>query len=229
MAGPYTLTGTGTQAISPSSALVVTAGTLNAKAQTGGGNPPNLYHVALITPHTSNGWYPARPVTQSPAVLELPAGVDQFGYAVSGANQIVVAEVGMSAINWQKQPWDRNPQPVSAGTNGFISGGNTNAAWWSYTVPSGRIFALAKLRCIISRYTAATTPGNVQVAANLNGTTFVLAVMVANVVGEINEDSIQAGQMWLPAGHLITGTYASTDTGGACHIEAYLAGTLFDA
>lgn len=90
----YTLTGSGTQALSANvTALHVSVDTVPAGAGVGAAHPTNYYHVALLRFGDGTGFWLEYPVEGGPHWMGVPFGTTQLGYAVQPGGQITVTEV----------------------------------------------------------------------------------------------------------------------------------------
>jgi len=227
MAGPYSVSGTGTQTIAQPSALVVATVGRIATSRSGRANPPNWYDVALLTPGDTNGWYTPVAVTGDPFVMLLPPGCNRLGYAVLGATSLTLTEV--PAPNYQKQPWDRNPALFSQGGPTFVNGATALTTLFSYTVPTGRIARVVRLRAQIVRQITPTSASYVQANLRINTATVSAAVLPAQAENIQAWDDLGGGPLDLPAGSVIDGQYVNNDTGGQVLISLIANGYLFDA
>lgn len=230
MAGPYTLSGSGIQTIATPAALIVTVTTAGFKQTQGRANPPNIYNVGLLTPGDAQGWYPAVGIGVSPQKIPLPAGCTQLGYAMIAGSVVQVAEVAPPpALNSSLNPWDRSPTPWGQSSTVFAAGGTASTVAWSYTVPAGKILRLVRAHVSIDRFVVATAQGSIQAYLTIAGVIGPRLDYWGNTLGQHVQDDLDGGPYDLPAGTVVTGTYANGDTGGNAAVFVNAEGYLFNA
>lgn len=213
-------------------ALHVTIATPPARGRAGRANPTNYFDVALLRFGDGVGFGDEQPVTGGPQWLAVPTGTTQVGYACLTGAVLTVAEVAGAAAppaNWQKQPWDRNPTPITRGVLGIVTGATTETQEWTYTVPAGRIFAVAKLSVEISVQTSIPTNNYGQMAAYVGSTRICVALITSLNQASFAEDDLHSGPLICPAGTALQGTAYQSVGGWNMIISTSLAGTEFDA
>jgi hypothetical protein len=229
LAGPYSLSGNGIQAIGQPASLTVSVTTFPLTSTKGAGNPPNYYHVALLTPGDAAGWYSPIPVVENPQRIPLPPGCTQLGYACINGAQLSVSEVAATVPNWQKQPWDRNSLTKLLAFTGGVAGGTVQTTAFTYTVPANRLFLASKASCELTRSSGPTMVGAVAALITWQNITLSWAVLQNTALGPQNADDLHGGNFLAHAGEVLTGTYQNGDTGGFVWTQLVLAGIEFDA
>lgn len=89
----YTLSGSGTQALSSNVTAAHVAINTPAVSAAGRGNPAAFYDVALLRFGDGTAYWDAMPVTGGPQWIPVPFGATIVGYRVFGATSITLTEV----------------------------------------------------------------------------------------------------------------------------------------
>jgi hypothetical protein len=148
---------------------------------------------------------------------------------VAGAQMAVTELLSPPALNTSLNPWDRSPAFVNLGGLYGVNGPTALTTAWTYTVPAGRILAVARARVSAVRNVVASTPVYVQGIIHINGGEAINLIAPGTAVGSSDFSDFAADAVYLPAGTTLNGQYASYDTGGSWLIEVSLSGTLFNA
>jgi hypothetical protein len=225
----FTLAGSGTQAISSPSSLLVTITTPPSIARRGRGNPASYFDVGFLTPGDASGWYSALVVSESPQHLPLPASCTVLGYGLLTGAVLSVAEVFPPTLSSQLMPWDRNPTVLALEGENVYAGGTAATQQWTYTVPAGRKFWIATMQCVVQRQTPPTTPGGTNAYISVGGVRLLQAYEYGGAQGLVDNAIGQGAEMVLPPGAVITGNVSNADTGGACVLSTRASGFTFDA
>ncbi len=88
----FTLTGSGTQALSTPGSLAVTITVVTVVAEAGAATPSNWYHVGLLRLGTAHGYLPTIPIDATTQVIPCPVGCSTLGYFVKTGFTITVEE-----------------------------------------------------------------------------------------------------------------------------------------
>lgn len=141
----YTLTGSGTQALSAGVtrlqlSVVADSGTM----RIGRANPRNTAQQGAIRFGDATGWYRPEWIDGDLVWFDAPPGSTRFGYSMlDGASFTATEDFAKLGV---AEPWERNPIPHGLGTMQFSPALGSNQNYWSYTVPANRIFMLQSVR-----------------------------------------------------------------------------------
>ncbi len=88
----FTLSGTGTQALSTPSSIAIVITVTVASPKFGQANPANWYDLGLLRLGTAQGYLPAFPLEATNMVVPCPVGTSILGYKLHGGVTITVEE-----------------------------------------------------------------------------------------------------------------------------------------
>lgn len=133
--------------------------------------------------------------------------------------------------NPRNQWYDRNPV-ARRSVYAALNGPSVATQRWSYTVPSGKKFALQTAECLVNRKTVAGTPETVQNYINYSPSgsgqdSFLVSLITDNVVGSKDRGSI-AGTVVLLEGDALTAFTSDASTGGTHWDFITMQGLEFD-
>lgn len=228
MAGPYVLSGVGVQSVTPGAILLTTFTGPSSTVTTGHANPPNYYHVGLLTPGDGNGWYEAIPITHTPGHIVMPPGADRVGFSIDGVSSVTLSEVIPTPANWQKQPWDRNPQNVAMWNGAGVPANTPNSSAWSYTVPANRRFRWVVGEVQTFNYApgpAANTYAYTRIT--LNGTIVLMAWLPQDATAPAIA-TLGGGPFDLQPGDVLSADWLNQNSATLTVCSASAAGYLFD-
>jgi len=229
MAGPYSLSGSGTQTLAQPGALLVTITAFPTQGRNGRGTPTNYFDVAILTPGDANGWYDVIPVKLTPQVIPLQPGMTRLGYTCLQGATLNVQELNPTVPNNQLQPWDRNPQVHTLNAFNNTNGGDADTAAVSYVVPSGKLYWVSHLEVSVTRRIAPTTRNNIQAYWVVDGFTAIMNFFVSDTVDQFMTDGLRGGVLIIEPGGSLQGRYSNADSGGQAWVEHLATGFLFDA
>src|SRR5713101_4692671 len=122
----YTLTGSGTQAVSSPGSLAVVITVPPTTVSIGNANPRNLYHTGFIRLGTAHGYLPPIPLDADNQLIACPNGVTVFGYSIAAGVTVTVEERAEQPYAGPTGP------PGAAGATGAAGGLSTGQ---TYTYP----------------------------------------------------------------------------------------------
>ena len=135
----FTLTGTGTQALSTPGSLAIVVTSSTSAFRNGNANPTNWYDVGLCRLGTAHGYLPSFPVDGTHMVVPCPVGTNILGYKLASGVTITVEERAEILQPTATLPGLASPQPTVitpisilsfgvelAAINGASFGGVTN-------------------------------------------------------------------------------------------------------
>jgi len=129
--------------------------------------------------------------------------------------------------------YDRNPATKDMGSQTTV-GNHVTTLRFTYTVPSGRKFALGWLQVFLNRFTVATTAAQVFCEITITpsgGAELLMAYVetaVSNLVDTNRMQTVGAGLILL-AGDALKGYDSDGSTGGTVTVGEQITGTEFDA
>lgn len=134
----------------------------------------------------------------------------------------------VSPPNNTLQPWDRNLVAWSRTAFPTITGAQTEAVAWTYTVPAGKKLWLASAKVAIRRNGAASTGGTVYASIRRGGQYIITVNYDVSTTGYL-ADRLSGDALWLSAGEVLDAVSASTVTTGQVALDLVASGQLFDA
>lgn len=200
------------------------------RASLGNAFPDNWYKVGLIRWSDSVSYGEPFPVTGGPSRHEVPPWATQFTYSIAPGGTVTAAETSLATagMSYQRSPWDRHPLAVVRSYASGVNGQTPTTQVWSYTVPTGRLFMLARANLEVIRAGTATTQALSQGAITLN-TVPIAEVAAFNLLnGPGNTDDFSGGGLVSVSGTAFAATVQNNDVGGSLVWVAQLSGTEFD-
>jgi hypothetical protein len=144
----FTLSGSGTQAVSAPGSLALAITTLPAIQSDGRANPANHYDVGLLRLGTAHGYLAAFPIDATAQLIPCPAGVSIVGYSLFNGAVVTIEE--RAEIPWQGPPGPTGPTGPTGSTG---PAGASGATTISDTILSA-VAASFDLTSIPGTYTA---------------------------------------------------------------------------
>lgn len=89
----HTVSGTGSITVSAPAFLALAISGRPARLSSGAANPPNWYHVGMLSWGTANGAMVAYPVTRDADLVQLPAGMSTVWYEFASGVTAVITEL----------------------------------------------------------------------------------------------------------------------------------------
>lgn len=152
----FTLTGSGTQAVSSPGSLALVVTVFPSFRGDGRATPGNHYDIGLLRLGTAHGYLPAFPVDATNQVIPCPAGVTSVGYTMLGGATVTIEE-RPETLGQAVATSITIPQPLVITPNDAVSLGVLIAAFAVAAPTSGAYVAVSRCMYYPFRLTSVFT------------------------------------------------------------------------